>query len=154
MCGDSSPIDLTAGEEGPSSPSKRKWKRRRNNTADTKDANIAEDEVQHAAAKPEGEEVSKGRGKRKRSWAADRAEQAEAKKQQLKTQKAEVREAKAAKKTTKPKREDQFGKAVRYSTNPSLKTRERMERAMPSERASMYNSAAKPSFLAMQPCLL
>ena len=195
MCGDNSPIDLTAGGEDPSSPSEWKRKRRCSHTADTIDlsspattgtdavdlrkpeqadeagpsnyeqpAKIAECEVQHAAAEPEGEEVSTSKGKRKRSWAADRAKQAEAKKQLLKAQKAEAQalrfEAKAAKKANKQKRVDQFGKTVNYCTKPSQKTKERMARAMPSKSASVYSSVPKSqlscntAFLAIQPYLL
>ena len=178
MCGDNSPIDLTAGDAGPSNLGNWRRKRRCNHTADTVDlsspastgtnaadlsrpkqadeagpsyyeqpANIPEVEVQHAAAEPEGEELSTSRGKRKRSWAADRAKQAEVKKQLLKAQKAEAKvlrdEAKAAKKATEQKRVDQFGKTVRYSSKPSEKTKERMARAMPSKCASMYSSEPK-----------
>ena len=178
MCGHNSPIDLTAGEERPSSPSKWKRKRRCCHTTDTIDlyspastatgavdlsrpnqadeagpsnyeqsANIAEAEVQHAAAEPEEEEVGTRKGKRKRSWAADRAKQAETKKQMLKAEKAAAKalkgEAKAAKKVTEQKRVDQLGKTVRYSTKPSEKTKERMARAMPSKCPSVYSSALK-----------
>ena len=173
MRGDNSPIDLTAGDAGPSSPSNWKRKRRCNHTADTIDlsspastgtnaadlsrpkqadeagpsnyeqpANIPEVEVQHAAAEPEGEDISTSKGKRKRSWAADRAKQAAVKRQLLKAQKAEAKvtrdEAKAAKKATEQKRVDLFGKIVHYSSKPSEKTKERMARAMPSKCASMY----------------
>ena len=178
MGGHNTPIDLTAAEERPSSPSNWKRKRRCCHTADTIDlsspastatdavdlgrskqadeagpsnyeqpANIAEVHVQHAAAEPEEEGVSTSKGKRKRSWAADRARQAETKKKVLEAEKAAAKalrdEAKAAKKATEQKRVDQFGKTVRCSTKPSEKTKERMARAMPSKCPCMYRSVLK-----------
>ena len=107
-------------------------------------ANIAEAAVQQAAAEADEEAVSKSTGKRKRSWAADRAKQAEAKKQLPKAQKSEAKalkeEAMAAKKATEEKRVDQYGKTVRYASKPAEKTKERMARAMPSMSAICTSS--------------
>lgn len=102
-------------------------------------ADTVEAELQHAAAESESEAEGRSTGKCKRSWATDRAKQAEAKKKQLKAQKAEASarkaEAKAAQKAAEQKRVDQFGKIVRYAAKPSEKTKERMARAMPSKCA-------------------
>ena len=102
-------------------------------------AAFEETERQDTAAELEEEEPSTSKGKRKRSWAADRAKQAEGKKQQLKAQKAEAkaqrddaRAVKKARKAAEQKRVDQFGRTVRYASNAAEKTKERMARAMPS----------------------
>ena len=185
MCGDNCLIDLTAGEKGPSSPGQWKRKRRCNHTAETIDLSStaspgtdtvdiqrplqadeagpspheqpAEVEEQHAAVESEEEPTNRRKGKRKRTWAADRATQIEAQKQLAKAQKAEAKaqkaEAKAMRdeaKAAEKKRVDQFGKIVRYATKASEKTKERMARAMPGKSASLFNCDCRCSLLAMQ----
>ena len=185
MCGDNCLIDLTAGEKGPSSPGQWKRKRRCNHTAETIDLSSttspgtdavdiqrplqadeagpstheqpAEVEGQHAAVESEEEPSNRRKGKRKRTWAADRAKQVEAQKQLAKAQKAEAKaqkaEAKAIRDEAKAagkKRVDQFGKIVRYATKASEKTKERMARSMPGKSASLFNCDCRCSLLAVQ----
>lgn len=189
MCGDNILIDLTAGEKGPSSSGQWKGKRRCNHTAETIDLSStaipgtdavdmqrplqadeagpsthehpAEVEEQHAAVGSEEEATNRRKGKRKRTWAADRAKQVEGEKQLVKAQKAEAKaqkaEAKAMRDEAKAagkKRVNQFGKIVRYATRASEKTKERMARAMPGKCASFFNSEDRCSVLAPQVCLL
>ena len=143
-------IDVTGGAESDVDTVDLSWPAQQNEAGPSRymqPATLQEAEATGASGpafeQADASQSGKGAGKRKRSVPAEGAGQAETKQQEAEARRAAAKkrkdEARATKKSAEQKekqmqqkRVDQCGRTVRYSSNASMQTKERMARAMPS----------------------